>query len=157
MHKMSSSSSSGFAIQCGPIEGDVLWMQKKHISDEIWNNADFKRSLHIRRASPTHRGREQIPEQIQALVEETGFYWACKLAYIKIDGGLIHALIERWRPETHTFHMPCGECTITLEDVGMLTGMPVDGNPVIDPTNFDWAELCFMHLGVRPTANDLDE
>ena len=38
----------------------------------------------------------------------------------------------------------------------MLMGLPVDGNPVIDPTHLDWAELCFMHLGVRPTKDDLD-
>ncbi|XP_058775861.1 serine/threonine-protein phosphatase 7 long form homolog [Vicia villosa] len=42
----------------------------------------------------------------------------------------IFALQERWRPETHTFHLPIGECTVTLEDVYMLLGLPIDGKAV---------------------------
>ncbi|KAG8486536.1 hypothetical protein CXB51_020002 [Gossypium anomalum] len=37
------------------------------------------------------------------------------------------ATIERWRPEMHTFYLPCGECTITLEDVHLQLGLSVDG------------------------------
>ncbi|MBA0614848.1 hypothetical protein Godav_015087 [Gossypium davidsonii] len=44
-----------------------------------------------------------------------------------LDLKLINAFMERWRLETHTFHFPCGECTITLKDMRLQLGLPVDG------------------------------
>src|SRR5438105_4174116 len=43
------------------------------------------------------------------------------------DRSLLNALVDRWRPETHTFHLPFGEMTVTLQDVAMLTGLPIAG------------------------------
>ena len=40
------------------------------------------------------------------------------------------ALVDEWRPETHTFHMPCGEMAPTLQDVSMILGLPLTGDPV---------------------------
>ncbi|MBA0858453.1 hypothetical protein Goshw_026375, partial [Gossypium schwendimanii] len=51
----------------------------------------------------------------------------------KLDSPLISALVERWRPETHTFHLPCGECGITLEDVGLQLSLPINGEVVTRP------------------------
>ena len=39
------------------------------------------------------------------------------------------ALIDRWRPETHSFHLPCGEMTVTLKDVAMILGVKIQGSP----------------------------
>ena len=150
----SSSSSSNIKIKSGPIDGDVLWMQAKHVSEHVWNGEE-DRKLHIRRAVPTYQGEEEIPEETIPLLRQCGFYWIIKMDYLKINASLITALIERWRPETHTFHMRCGECTITLQDVSVLLGMRVDGAPLIGQTNLDWAELCEELLGVRPQEGEL--
>ncbi|XP_012442182.2 protein MAINTENANCE OF MERISTEMS-like [Gossypium raimondii] len=64
---------------------------------------------------------------------------------------LLSALVERWCPETHTFHFPCGECTVTLEDVALQLGLPIDGSPVTGVSSFtDPAALCYQLLGDSP-------
>ncbi|MBA0876602.1 hypothetical protein Goshw_009152, partial [Gossypium schwendimanii] len=59
----------------------------------------------------------------------------------KLDPKLISELIERWRPETHTFHLPCGERTITLEDVQLQLRLPVDGSALTESSGNDSVEV----------------
>ena len=49
---------------------------------------------------------------------------------MKLDRSLLTALVDRWRPETHTFHLLCGEMTPTLHDVAYLLGLPIIGDAV---------------------------
>ena len=56
--------------------------------------------------------------------------------------GLITALNERWRLKTHTFHMPHGEVTITLEDVEVLFGLLVNGKAVVGSIEKVWRDVC---------------
>ncbi|XP_016730654.1 protein MAIN-LIKE 1-like [Gossypium hirsutum] len=68
---------------------------------------------------------------------------------------LLSALVERWRPETHTFHFPCGECTVTLEDVAVQLGLPIDWNPVTGVSSFtDPVAVCYQLLGESPEDGD---
>ncbi|KAL5128735.1 Serine/threonine-protein phosphatase 7 long form [Glycine soja] len=142
----SSSCSSSIQTRSGPIDSDVLWMQSKHVSEHVWNG-EPDRKLHIRRAVPTYQGEEQIPEEIVPLL---------RMGYLKINAALISAFIERWRPETHTFHLRCEEATITLQDVSVLLGLRSDGAPLIGSTNLVWADLCEELLGVRPQEGEIE-
>ncbi|MBA0607028.1 hypothetical protein Godav_019396, partial [Gossypium davidsonii] len=72
--------------------------------------------------------------------------WGCKL-----DPKLISASIERWRLETHTFRLQCGECTITLEDVQLQLGLLVDGSVLTGSAqSIDWGAICYDLLGMIP-------
>ncbi|XP_071679930.1 serine/threonine-protein phosphatase 7 long form homolog [Lolium perenne] len=46
------------------------------------------------------------------------------------DHSLLTSLVDRWRPETHTFHFRWGEMAPTLQDVSFLLGLPLAGQPI---------------------------
>ncbi|CAI0434874.1 unnamed protein product [Linum tenue] len=78
---------------------------------------------------------------------------------IKIDNDLLTAMAERWRPETHTFHLPEGEMTITLKYVAILTGLPISGDAIIGSTTKPeggWWPLILAELGFdMPTTTPI--
>jgi hypothetical protein len=45
------------------------------------------------------------------------------MTHFQYDSSLIAAFLDWWRPETHSFHLPIGEMTVSLEDVSMLFGL----------------------------------
>jgi hypothetical protein len=64
----------------------------------------------------------------------------------------ITALVDRWRPETHSFHLPCGEMTVTLQDVSMILALPIRGQPVcVSSDSTDWREHMAHMIGTAPT------
>lgn len=81
---------------------------------------------------------------------QTRFWYIYQLAPIPFDWPFITALVERWRTETHTFHLTVGEVTITLQDVAVLSGLHINGPAVTGTTDVDWDVICHELLGVIP-------
>ncbi|CAI0392375.1 unnamed protein product [Linum tenue] len=54
-----------------------------------------------------------------------------------LDMALLSAFVERWQPDTNTFHMPFGEISILLHDVHHILRIPVDGELMGDEASQD--------------------
>ncbi|PKU83297.1 Serine/threonine-protein phosphatase 7 long form like [Dendrobium catenatum] len=48
-----------------------------------------------------------------------------------MDHNLLTTLVERWSPQTNSFHLPVGEMTITLQDVALILGLQIDGQALV--------------------------
>ncbi|KAK9997867.1 hypothetical protein SO802_017470 [Lithocarpus litseifolius] len=143
-------------VRPGPEDPSLLTRQQNHRSEEIWNGED---------PGPLKcRGRAKEMEHITMqdnrvidIIKLVGLERLFRAPSREIDHCLISALVERWRPETHTFHLPHGEMSITLEDVEVILGLPIDGEVLVGPTTVvdgDWRQLCVALLGFEVPAND---
>ena len=74
-----------------------------------------------------------------------------------LDRALITALVERWWSEMHSFQLPHGEMTITLQDMEVIMGVPVDGLPLVGciPPKVNWRDVCRKLLGHIPPDREL--
>ncbi|XP_070002209.1 serine/threonine-protein phosphatase 7 long form homolog [Nicotiana sylvestris] len=120
-------------VHTGPASLEILLLQVEHRSSYIWEGQCLAQTFCARwvdnmwvflRVHPLH------PRIVRRL-QDMGFYRIIEIGRLQLDWSLITTMIERWRPETHTFHLPIGEAAITLQDVEVLYGLPVDGLPVV--------------------------
>ncbi|XP_075645274.1 serine/threonine-protein phosphatase 7 long form homolog [Castanea sativa] len=94
-----------------------------------------------------------VDDRVVDIIKALGLEGLLRTPGRKIDHGLITTLVERWRQETHTFHMPHGEVTITLQDVEVLLRLLVDGEAITGSTQKEWDNVCNEFLGFRPVNN----
>ncbi|RWR85072.1 protein MAIN-LIKE 2 isoform X2 [Cinnamomum micranthum f. kanehirae] len=110
---------------------------------------------------PGHVDNSVLYDQERHILErvwndKTELEQLAKIGKIELDHGLIIGLVERWRPETNTFHLNCGEATVTLEDVAYICGLPIDGLPVSGRTFSEpliMVKVCEELLRMVPDVN----
>ncbi|TXG68534.1 hypothetical protein EZV62_003469 [Acer yangbiense] len=113
----------------GPIDPLVLYEQEQHISSATWEGQD-RGILRCHEHTSKINGWKLLKKQID-LVGKVGFGHFRLIGQFSLNLALISALVERWRRETNTFHLPNGEITITLDEVARILGLQVDGEAVV--------------------------
>ncbi|XP_070054219.1 protein MAIN-LIKE 2-like [Nicotiana tomentosiformis] len=138
-------------VHPGPASRELLLLQGNHRSSQIWDGQCLSQTFRPRCLDDMWEFIKDHPlhPRIVRRLEGTDFYRIIEIDQLKFDW----ALIERWRPETHTFHIPIGEATITLEDVKVLFVLPVDGILVSYPHALrDYTGVDYLHMLQRLTG-----
>ncbi|KAK9092560.1 hypothetical protein Syun_027471 [Stephania yunnanensis] len=138
----------------GPSDPSLLQLQSTHRSTRTWRGEVYE-TMRVRRRRGVVDLTMRYHSRMIPYLRSSGFYEISRVAFFGLDWALINAFVERWRPETHTFHMHCGECTITLQDVQVQLGLPIEGMPVTGTTDADYADVCERLLGRTPGGDDV--
>ncbi|KAL9690344.1 hypothetical protein QQ045_010742 [Rhodiola kirilowii] len=142
----------GHIVDPGPIDKTLLYKQPTHRSNRIWETSNTDLFTVRRKGISWEAGERILPYIVRA---RFGLWYYMR--NYEVDWSFMTALVERWRSETHTFHLRNGEMTITLEDVGVLTGLPIEGRDVTtDQEVEDYAPLYEHLLGVVPLHGKRD-
>nr|GME05923.1 serine/threonine-protein phosphatase 7 long form homolog [Ipomoea batatas] len=118
-------------VHPGPLDSSLLTFQVHHRSESVWANQEYKAQLSCVHYARGAFRNMRMNDRVEELLRQSGFITITCLRHMKLDHHLITALVERWRPEVHAFHMPFGEVTISLQDVEVLLELKIDGRPLI--------------------------
>ncbi|XP_071719253.1 serine/threonine-protein phosphatase 7 long form homolog [Rutidosis leptorrhynchoides] len=130
-----------------PVDSSLLFLQaeRNHRSYAVFTKklhedtlikprrADLSFWQHIKQLP-----NETINEHVQVYLDNVGLGLLAKLGKQRLDWSLVTAMIERWRPETHTFHLPI--------DGDVFSGIWYETN------DSDWIPFVETYLGISRHA-----
>ncbi|MQL90872.1 hypothetical protein Taro_023473 [Colocasia esculenta] len=93
-----------------------------------------------------------LPEVQQMWVARMGFGHLLAVRLFHVDVPYLEALPERWDKDCKAFIIPWGHMIPTLEDVAYLTGLPVQGEPVVGQERRDYYDDVVELLGAEFVA-----
>jgi hypothetical protein len=88
-------------------------------------------------------------------------YWLSPTSFVVgclpvFNATTIMAMVDRWKSETHSLHLLCGEMMVTLEDVAMVLGLPIRGHPITGHVDSaSWHERVTAFIGREPSTRVL--
>ena len=121
------------AMPGGPVDGSLIPSYAAHIASRIWVGQDrepLRCHSRIQWCKSLQEWETELSADLRERVSVTGLRHLPSIMHSHIDWPLISAFVERWQPDTNTFHLPFGEMTIMLHDVAYILGIPVDGDLV---------------------------
>ncbi|KAJ9558179.1 hypothetical protein OSB04_012793 [Centaurea solstitialis] len=111
-------------IRPGPLNNELLFLETSHRAyNMFYGKGNAEEVLDARRGDLglCRKIRDNdIPNPVMNYIRRAGFEGMINCGFKPLDHALMTALVERWRPETHMFHLPIGEVTITLQDVQLI-------------------------------------
>nr|CAN62346.1 hypothetical protein VITISV_006921 [Vitis vinifera] len=112
----------GHSSNPDPLDTSVLVLQDRHRSHLV-DSGQLASVLTCRQHISRFMQEWEMDPRLRPYIIRSGFL----------------CLVERWCLETHTFHLPVGEMTITLQDVVVILGLRIHGLPIIDTCDIDWS------------------
>ena len=116
----------------GPTVPTVIPSFKGHVAFALWtDNAGGRGLLRCYGRTKVLQTLRDLPLSVPSLelAQESGVghLFDCVAPYLNVP--LLCAFVERWQPDTNTFHMPFGEMTILLHDLAYILRIPISGRP----------------------------
>ncbi|XP_021744410.1 protein MAIN-LIKE 1-like [Chenopodium quinoa] len=143
----------------GPEDGTIIPSFGGHVAVYLWGGQE--RNV-LRCLSRTQLCTElgnwcaRLPQEHLELIDGSGLSHLPRIMFRRFDWPLISAFVERWQPDTNTFHMPFGEITIMLHDMYHILGLRVDGSMVSTTPSTDvLRDACSITMDM--TAEELNE
>ncbi|XP_050286611.1 serine/threonine-protein phosphatase 7 long form homolog isoform X4 [Quercus robur] len=139
-------------LHLGLLQRSLLTRQPYHRSEAIWNGEE-PGPLMCRSRTKEMANVQMQDNRVIDIIKLLRLEGLFRVTSREIDHCLITALVERSRPETHTFHLPHGEMSIILQDVEVIFGLPIDGEVLVGLTTVedgDWSQVCGELLGFTP-------